>query len=351
MGTAGAIFQGSIILWAGSIENIPTGWFLCDGDNGTPDLQDKFIIGAGNTYDPDDTGGSASHIHAVSIASHFHILGQGKAGILDSGISDTTSSDGDTSTSNSANNLPPYYALAFIYNPEVPQGAFPGSIVLWSGSIASIPRDWNLCDGDNSTPDLQDKFIIGAGNTYNVGDNSSGTTHTHSGTTDGHNHTIAKGSGNSSGSLGTTTSTNTDTYETNASTLLPPFYSLAYIQNTHTGTLGIFTGMIVWWTGTVVGIPRGFALCDGNNSTPDLTDQFVVGAGNTYVVDETGGTDDHSHTGNTDGHFHTMPKAGSGAGGGGGSIPIVFLPKTPSLTTDTVNHLPEFYALANIIKT
>jgi len=43
---------GIICLWHGSVATIPNGWRLCDGTEGTPDLQDKFIIGAGNTFAP-----------------------------------------------------------------------------------------------------------------------------------------------------------------------------------------------------------------------------------------------------------------------------------------------------------
>lgn len=47
--------KGIIVLWGGAIVDIPAGWSLCDGGGGRPDLRDKFIIGAGNTYNPDDT--------------------------------------------------------------------------------------------------------------------------------------------------------------------------------------------------------------------------------------------------------------------------------------------------------
>lgn len=43
-----------------------------------------------------------------------------------------------------------------------------GIIVLWGGAIADIPAGWGLCDGSGERPDLRDKFIIGAGNTYAV---------------------------------------------------------------------------------------------------------------------------------------------------------------------------------------
>lgn len=42
--------KGIVCLWSGAIVDIPAGWQLCDGTNGTPDLRDKFIIGAGDTY-------------------------------------------------------------------------------------------------------------------------------------------------------------------------------------------------------------------------------------------------------------------------------------------------------------
>ena len=56
-----------------------------------------------------------------------------------------------------------------------------------------------------------------------------------------------------------------------------------------TGIAGIPTGVIVLWSGAANAIPSGYVLCDGNNSTPDLRDRFVVGAGNNYSVNDTGG--------------------------------------------------------------
>jgi hypothetical protein len=53
-----AVPAGGIILWSGSISNIPAGWSLCNGANGTPDLRDRFVVGAGNTYAAGSSGGS-----------------------------------------------------------------------------------------------------------------------------------------------------------------------------------------------------------------------------------------------------------------------------------------------------
>lgn len=44
-----------------------------------------------------------------------------------------------------------------------------GAIVLWYGSVGSIPAGWTLCDGNNSTPNLMDRSVIGAGGVYSAG--------------------------------------------------------------------------------------------------------------------------------------------------------------------------------------
>lgn len=49
--------SGGILIWSGSIGSIPVGYYLCNGSNGTPDLRDKFVVGAGSTYAVGNTGG------------------------------------------------------------------------------------------------------------------------------------------------------------------------------------------------------------------------------------------------------------------------------------------------------
>ena len=160
-----AIPSGGIIMWSGSIASIPTGWLLCNGSSGTPDLRDRFVTGAGTTYAVGSTGGSANatlpthshtvsgttagqnqnHTHAVTDSGHSHGTTisnpSGEAGgqYATSGSTDnppfstatattgislvvnnvdhthtfssTTDSQGGSPTNA---NLPPYYALAFI---------------------------------------------------------------------------------------------------------------------------------------------------------------------------------------------------------------------------------------------
>ena len=52
--------SGCILMWSGPTSTIPNGWHLCDGSNGTPDLRNRFIVGAGSTYGTGDTGGTNS---------------------------------------------------------------------------------------------------------------------------------------------------------------------------------------------------------------------------------------------------------------------------------------------------
>ena len=141
-----AFVTGMIMLWSGSTGTIPSGWALCNGSSGTPDLRDRFVVGAGSTYAVDATGGSAdatlpSHTHTGTTntgGSHNHTiphyLVQAVAGTgdidrdneyqqwkaLSGQVTDThaghthsfTTASSGTSATNA--NLPPYYALAYI---------------------------------------------------------------------------------------------------------------------------------------------------------------------------------------------------------------------------------------------
>ncbi|WP_448518713.1 hypothetical protein [Rhodoflexus sp.] len=160
----GTIPLGGIIMWSGSIASIPAGWALCNGANGTPDLRDRFIVGAGSSYVPGNIGGEnqvtltlaqiPAHDHTGTTSfngDHSHgIEGTDANGLaqrtrnypgtttVDMGFGGGTDSDpndvrwrgtvttnitgGHTHTfttstvgSNGAHeNRPPYYALAFI---------------------------------------------------------------------------------------------------------------------------------------------------------------------------------------------------------------------------------------------
>ena len=111
---------GMIIAWYGSTGSIPTGFVLCDGNNSTPDLRDRFIIGAGNSYAVDATGGSKDAI----LVSHFHTTENfvGRSNYAEPrnfgvGTDGNLNSTGNTDTkgeSGTDKNLPPYHALCYI---------------------------------------------------------------------------------------------------------------------------------------------------------------------------------------------------------------------------------------------
>ena len=99
------------------------------------------------------------------------------------------------------------------------------------------------------------------------------------------------------------------------------------------------SGGIIMWSGSIASIPATWALCDGTNGTPNLKSRFVIGAGDTaYPVDGTGGDTSHAHS-----LFSPTPPPDVFPSTGAG-----FLQYAPS--TDTVSHIPPYYALAYIMK-
>ena len=138
----GTIPVGGIIMWSGSTASIPTGWAICNGSNSTPNLTNRFVVGAGSGYAVDATGGSAdavivehnhsysnfsnpgNHVHSYTRfsgtantdndESHQRLNGSTTAD-TDGAGSHIHSFDIDNQGVSGTNaNLPPYYALAYI---------------------------------------------------------------------------------------------------------------------------------------------------------------------------------------------------------------------------------------------
>ena len=142
----GTIPIGGIIMWSGSVGNVPSGWSICDGSNSTPDLRGRFIVGAGGAYNVAAKGGAATvtltqaqtplknHSHAFSYEDRFDTdKNIGNRYSYESGdweeagdgawgrnyrIMNSTTSNAGNSSATPHENRPPYYALAFIMRVE-----------------------------------------------------------------------------------------------------------------------------------------------------------------------------------------------------------------------------------------
>ncbi len=124
-GANGPVPKGGIIMWSGEVTAIPAGWILCDGKNNTPDLADRFVLGAGGKYKKGDKGGQEKVALTVAeLPPHKHGFryGWAEAGgtywknIMrneDLGSSRTTD-DCIGCKAQPHENMPPYFALAYI---------------------------------------------------------------------------------------------------------------------------------------------------------------------------------------------------------------------------------------------
>ena len=142
-----AIPRGIISMWSGDIQDIPSGWQLCNGQNGAPNLTDRFIVGAGGTYVMNSQGGATTHGHGVTVSGttlttshipwHSHsveLLVDGKTlpgntSFLMYGGNGTSlvkmrststggvggsQAHGHSAVTAAASSMPPFYALAYI---------------------------------------------------------------------------------------------------------------------------------------------------------------------------------------------------------------------------------------------
>ena len=106
--------SGFIAWWYGALNNIPVGWALCNGENGTPDLRDKFVYGAGTTP-VGNTGGNATHEHDFTSDNHRHRFREDGIGVGSGAtIDDDSTLETATGTTDPGITLPPYHALAYI---------------------------------------------------------------------------------------------------------------------------------------------------------------------------------------------------------------------------------------------
>lgn len=163
---------GIITMWSGEISNVPSGWSLCNGTSGTPDLRDRFVVGAGGTYAVGATGGSLT---SSAAGSHTHT--EAAAGVHDHG----------TAT---------------------------GSTVLTTDQIPAHTHSYNVASG------AAYEFGTGLNGTSGLATVSASTTGSTGGGL-GHTHSIS-----SAGSHAHTINSVGD----HSHTAIPPYFALAYIM-------------------------------------------------------------------------------------------------------------------------
>jgi hypothetical protein len=204
--------SGFIGMWSGSIASIPTSWLLCDGTNGTPNLRDRFIIGAGSTYAVAATGGSADS----TLPAHTHTLsasGTTSSADLNHTHSGTTGTM-NSNTSHSHGISDPGHQHAYRNDGNGVDTAFGGN----QGNVGG-PTVQGGTGGQTSISTRTQSASTGI-----TGTQSTDINHTHGFTTGGmsanatHTHTV------------TVTGTSGATGNSPTNTNLPPYYALAYIM-------------------------------------------------------------------------------------------------------------------------
>lgn len=152
--------------------------------------------------------------------------------------------------------------------PSMPTGA----VIMWFGSLGSVPSGWQLCNGTNGTPDLRDRFIIGAGGAVALGvTGGSGTT------------------GEAAGNTGSTALTQAQ---------LPPHRHSLWgdTDSVTTATTGLGAGNAETVAGRTANVTQSFVTNAGEDGSP--------------LVSETGGGEGHTHTLAAHTHTNTPPYVG-----------------------------------------
>lgn len=107
---------GTILIWQGAAGSIPESWVICDGNNGTPDLRNKFELAASAPDPVGSTGGAVSHDHDFTGDGHTHdyILAGFNSPSFGAPRNDIQGSESVIGTTEPGSSLPPYYSLAYI---------------------------------------------------------------------------------------------------------------------------------------------------------------------------------------------------------------------------------------------
>lgn len=204
-GTPTGIPDGALAMFNST--SLPTNWDIYTNS------QNAFLKGAdASGGDGGGTGGSTTHNHTGEgshdhTSAHVHPSGTSgnssqtnnsyPAGTFAAGDAHSHSysvASGNFGTSNTAtlntstdDHQPTFQKVAVIENNTGGNSLPTGIIAVWRGTLANIPADWVLADGNNGTPNLLGDFAKGALDTSELGNTGGGTSHSHTGST--HTHT------------------------------------------------------------------------------------------------------------------------------------------------------------------
>lgn len=349
------IVHGLTFIWTGTHAAIPAGW------ERVTDLDDKYPKGASSGADAGATGGAATHTHTSpshthTIGAHTHTitLAAASGGGASTDCNTTASAVGHThasfasgavsnasvssvaATYGSCSNNPPYYKVIYI-TPVTSVNTIPAGVIALFDT--TLPASFNVCDGTNSTPNLIDKYLLGAGTGADAGatggslNNTHALSHTH---TTSHQHASATSGGENadtarsqSGSanvvwghthavtLNAATPSTVDNVSLNTvETVEPAYKKLLAGQAAAEAQPSI--GMMALWNGDLADIPAGWKPADGSNGTQDMRDKHLKITGTVGHVGNTGGSNTHTHAAqghsHTVSHSHTAPNATHGGG-------------------------------------
>lgn len=356
---------GVILLWPKTNGAIPSGWTR------ETTLEGKFLKGAAADTEANTTGGSDTHTHTSPVHNHtmVHHTHNGTIG-RSSGDFETHGGDNATGASRDAHehsyttdstqngtltdavtyaagdSKPPFTELIFVKPSSVPAQLADDMVVFFGAG--TIPTNWVICDGNNDTLNLDDKYMRGAASGQDAGttggslNHSHAVNHTHTSrshehqasgvgqSSDGtrergnsvggggavvdrnHSHVVYLSSVSESGSAYTDTAGSADTVE-------PLYKKLRAIKN-NSGSSSKPRGIIGVWLGDLADIPAGWFLCDGDNDTEDMRGYHLKITTTVGEVGDTGGANTHVHAAS---NSHTHTAAGThthtGSTGGGGT--------------------------------
>lgn len=333
------IKNGIIFIWSGTHASIPSGWSRVTA------MDDKYPKGTADATNPNTTGGAATHTH-TSVATHTHTnaahthtitianttstgtaAGSGGQPSIHnhtcpaSGAVTSFSASSPSATYASASNDPEYHKIIFV-TPTTGVTKLPSGIITLADS--AVPAGFNVCDGNNGTPNLVDKFLKGASAGADAGatggskqnthalSHTHTTSHAHSAVTSGTpslNNIAVSGSGTIPASNHThsialpaaTPSTADDVSLVTTETNIEPAYTKLMAMKASAETPAIYN-IIAMWIGTLTNIPRGWVLCDGNGGTVDMRDRHLKITATLGEVGNTGGSNTHTHAAQTHNH-------------------------------------------------